>query len=367
MKKILIIIIITLFLPGCYNYIELNDLNIITGIGIDYDQELEKYNITLEIINDKKTTDNGFEEKAYTVNGSGKTISYAIDETSSKVPKIPYFAHIKTVVIDEYIAKNKLNELVDYFLRSPKYRTEFYVLIANDKTAKEIYETEDENNPIVSSYLETLIESDKYSENNSVKYTYDEIVSRILLVGQDVVLNTVTSDNKSINLSGLAIFKDYKMVGKLSDEMSNTYNILSGNVLNARLIHKCENDKDNNIVLSIYQAKNGFSIENNTVIFNGNASGGITENNCDYKLKKVEEYQKLDNEFSKTFNKNVQELMKFLIEKESDILGISRQYNIKNRTNKKNIWHLFEYQYENKVLVNIKGYIFGGEKLYEGE
>ena len=52
MKKLLILLIIPFILSGCYDYNELNDLAIISGIGIDY--ENEEYIVTYEILSTKK-------------------------------------------------------------------------------------------------------------------------------------------------------------------------------------------------------------------------------------------------------------------------------------------------------------------------
>ena len=52
MKKILLVLM-CLMMCGCYDYKELNQISIIGGIGIDYDNE---YIVSLEIINDKIVT-----------------------------------------------------------------------------------------------------------------------------------------------------------------------------------------------------------------------------------------------------------------------------------------------------------------------
>ena len=56
MKKIIILLCLTFFLTGCYDNIELNDLAIISGVGIDYKDN--QYYLTYEILSDIKTEDN---------------------------------------------------------------------------------------------------------------------------------------------------------------------------------------------------------------------------------------------------------------------------------------------------------------------
>ena len=54
-RKIFILLPLLLFLTGCYNYYELNDLAIVTGIGIAYSNH--EYEVTVEIVNPKKQQD----------------------------------------------------------------------------------------------------------------------------------------------------------------------------------------------------------------------------------------------------------------------------------------------------------------------
>ena len=55
MKKIIISLIILFSLTGCYNYRELNDLAIVSGISIA--KVDDKYELTVEVVNTKKEQD----------------------------------------------------------------------------------------------------------------------------------------------------------------------------------------------------------------------------------------------------------------------------------------------------------------------
>ena len=47
MKRLIIIFSLVLILSGCYDYRELNDMSVVTGIGIDYKDD--KYIVNLEV------------------------------------------------------------------------------------------------------------------------------------------------------------------------------------------------------------------------------------------------------------------------------------------------------------------------------
>ena len=75
MKKIIILICIFL-LTGCSDYVEINDLALISGIAIDYEDNL--YKLTTQIIENDK------ESKVVVLN----TASSSIDEAMSEISKL---------------------------------------------------------------------------------------------------------------------------------------------------------------------------------------------------------------------------------------------------------------------------------------
>ena len=100
MKKIkYLVLLLPLFLSGCYNYRELNDLGITTAISIDYEDE---YKVEAEFVNPIKAEDSSsssesafvsfsssapsIEEalKKNTLRFSSRTIWFTLTNTSSK-------------------------------------------------------------------------------------------------------------------------------------------------------------------------------------------------------------------------------------------------------------------------------------------
>ena len=84
MKKLILIFII-LLLTGCMNYNELNNLAIITTIGIDKDND--NYNVSFLVSTDT--------ESNIVVKGNGKNISLSFDDAIKKLSKNAYFGHLK--------------------------------------------------------------------------------------------------------------------------------------------------------------------------------------------------------------------------------------------------------------------------------
>ena len=161
MKKLLILLIIPFILSGCYDYNELNDLAIISGIGIDY--ESDEYIVTYEILSTKKEGETSASSSTYNVTSRGKTVVEAFSNNGNLMDKVPYFEHVDVVVISEDIAKNNLKEVGEYIIRTSKLRNESFLAIATNSSAKDVIEAKSKEKPVASSFIMNLLENKKNS------------------------------------------------------------------------------------------------------------------------------------------------------------------------------------------------------------
>ena len=136
--KLLIPILFLFILTGCWNYRELNDLAIATGIAIDKSED--GFEVSVLISNARKaqvSTKEG-ESQTSVYSENGKTITEALRNINLKFPKEIYIGHLSVIVINEEIAKEGLYPILDYFLREPESSKRFYSIIARDCKAKEV-------------------------------------------------------------------------------------------------------------------------------------------------------------------------------------------------------------------------------------
>ena len=90
MKKIIILFITLLLCTGCFDYKEINDLAIISAIGINFNDN--NYEITLEVLNDQIDKDSS-KITSYIKTGTGKNLTTAIENAADKLSKKPTFNH----------------------------------------------------------------------------------------------------------------------------------------------------------------------------------------------------------------------------------------------------------------------------------
>lgn len=355
MKKLLFLLVIPFLLSGCFDYNELNDLAIITGVGIDYKED--KYRVTFEIISTKKEGETSGSTSSYTVTSEGSTISEAFIKNGDLMDKVPYYDHIEIVVIDEEIAKSHLKEVSEYLIRSSKFRNEFYIAIATNTTAKDILNTTSKEKPVASTFLVDLLEHSNDSNNSGYYTPFTEILNSMLNKGEDAVMSLFTLEDEQIKLDGMGIFKDFKLKAKIDNEQASVFNLL--NTFNVQAIYfenTCKDDK--NIVVSIYDAKISFEPSDNKITVKAELEGRIHEDNCSDSLRKTDTYEELQKQFAEIIQEDMSKIINILKTKESNALKIGTYEHIKYRTDDYFAWVNKSFEYEINLKINKKGLIF---------
>ena len=219
MKKILIIIL-TFFLCSCYNYVEINNLSFISAIGIDYQNEM--FELSFEILNTDKT-----QKQVNNVYEKGNTIASAFDNIDFKIDNKPFYYHLKTVIISKEVAQKHLQELTDYLARSPEIRNEFFLVVANNTTAKSIIDAQSEMMPIIGDEIANLIENSK--TGYAYQRSFEDLLEKLLNRRIDMVTSQVSIKDNILILDGISLFKDYQYIGFLPQKDIALFNILSNN------------------------------------------------------------------------------------------------------------------------------------------
>ena len=190
MKKILLLPLIFL-MCGCWNYKELNNLAMTTGIAIDkIDND---YHVTLLISNSKKQTNDNNKPQASTAayEGSGKTMYEAISNASDNISKEVYLGHLAILVLSEEIASSDMLNVVDFLFRYPQIRNEFQLILAKNSKASDILKV---TTPLES--FPSLNVSENLKNTNKrqgIIYTvnFNEFIKTFLESGVEAVLPSV--------------------------------------------------------------------------------------------------------------------------------------------------------------------------------
>lgn len=347
---ILIVALISIMTTGCWNYNELNNLAIVTGMGIDkVDNE---YQISLLIANTTETSETGgTQPKANVLSGNGKSITEATNKISSMSSKEIFSGHLNLLVISEEVAKEGIYNILDNFIRDPVATKSINLAVVRGSSSNEILKVLSPLEIIPSNNIVDNIEtSSKYlgiSYNthlsdflyNMINYGFDSVVPTIEIKGikkEDSNFDELkeTELNSEIILTDNAIFDNYKLVDYMGEDESKIINIISNKSISLNLYNKCYENLDKHIVLKIDNPKTKIELQINNdnikYIFNIKASGSIEETNCKLHLNDTDVIEKITDYAKSDIRDMVITTMEKLKENKSDIFGLENILYKKN-------------------------------------
>lgn len=330
-KRILIIIIpLILLLTGCYDYKELNSISILSATEINKIDD--EFIVSAQAINPQapdKTANTQAPFIIYT--GKGKSIQEAYRNITDQSSKFLYSNHLQILIINEKVAKEDISQVIDFYMRNPAIRTEFYILIGqNDNIINVITPIDD----ISSSSIKEGIENNFKYLGTVNTTTFNELADMYLNPNIEIILPSIkiihnneeenknnkegenlenvenTKVNTTYKLDGFAIFKNNKLQGYLTEEQSKTYNIIQNKINNTILTYEC--DKSKYMTIEIINSKSSIDIKNNKINIKVKMTGNLNEYQCNENLnsnKVIENIEKkFEKELSNTLKNNINEI-----------------------------------------------------------
>lgn len=238
-KKWIIFLLLVLLTPfifsGCWDLREINEIGLVTAVGIDKGTEPNKYAVTVQIANPSSEGSSGGEGKAnsdmWIGTEEGSSLFDAARKLSSVSSRRMMWAHNNVVIIGEAIAREGILPVIDFFTHNPELRMKSAVAISNGDAKKYIAAKVGMETPSGVSYI--LLESYRSLSGESVeshmlyvsaalkKHYSNPLITAInlkKLVKQPGEEDKSGESSGTVKLSGAAVFKRDKMIGWLSPE-----------------------------------------------------------------------------------------------------------------------------------------------------
>lgn len=368
--KLLIIIILLFSTSGCWNYYELNEIAICTGMAIDKTDD--GYEVTYLISNAPKQETSYKEGQAGVTaySGKGKTLVAANQDIALKMPMHPYHGHLLVVIVSEDVAKDGIDDVLDLMLRAAESRKNFYLILSKDSKAKDILQVLSPLDSFPSNTIVSDIESIKNDSAMVYEISYNDFISKFLSSGIEPVLNAVTvlgnvdkgSDEKSlgkttpvanIKLKELGVFKNDKLLGWLSDDETQGINTINNKVSRIFIEVECDDNKKVTTSITNLSAKKTLEINNQddiNVYIDVKGSASIIETNCKIDLEDDEQIYEIEKKTNKKFKKIINEgIDRVQKDFKSDIIGIGNLIYKK----KPKLWKSINKDWNDKFFPNI--------------
>lgn len=219
MKKLLISIFCLLLITGCSNYTELNELLVVTAIGIDYKDD--NYIVYLSTV-DGKLDEKEIEKEYVTYKSTGKTILEAFNRFYQEVDKKIYLSHLDLLVLSNEALTSNLKDIVKTFLYDIENRSSFKVITTDDIST--LFNLDDFTNKI-SNFSTT--NAKELSAISTI--TFDNFSTIILEENYFILPNIKLEDNNIIYQGGILINKN-KDIEKINVDLMIIYNYLTNNI-----------------------------------------------------------------------------------------------------------------------------------------
>ncbi len=237
---VILLIIIPVFLSGCWDSKELNKLLIVSGLGWDIDLDTGAVTMTYQSIipNEIKSsfnTSGGGEQKGgnslHTIQldlSTGSSPYDALNRYTQHGSRIPFYQHTQVYVFGKDGAEQGIYRFIDTINRNPLGRSNV-LMVVSEKKASDILGIQDgmENIQAFGMAAEIKLSAafSKYPAVTSMEFTnrlMSETTDPIApIVGVFEETGLKGEKIQEIRITGTAVFKRDKMIGRLNEQESS--------------------------------------------------------------------------------------------------------------------------------------------------
>jgi spore germination protein KC len=245
LMKILLVMFFLSFLTGCWSRKELNEIGIVTGMGIDTAKD-GRYELTVQMVAPAEVASQkgvSTQVPVTTYKTTATSLMEAARKMTSISPRRLYFPHLRLLIIGKELADQGISNVLDFVSRDHEFRTDFYIVVAQTGKASQYLEINTPIEKIPSQQLFTKLETSEKVWAPTTAVKLNDLISALTSPGRDPVLTGITlvghakqgnskeNTNKinpdvRIGYSGISLFKKDKLVGWFNETESKGYNYI---------------------------------------------------------------------------------------------------------------------------------------------
>lgn len=323
-RGIVLLMVSSVVLTGCWDRRELNEISITLGVGIDETED--GYLVTTQVVVPTEMSMKGGRGNSQVIlyQSEAKTLTKAIQKIATLAPRNIYIGDLLILVISESLAEKGIGEILDYFSRNQEIRSDFFIVIARNMEAKDILNVTTAIDNIPANQIFNMIKTSEKELSSTIEITLDNLIVDIASEGKEAVLTGVEvfgdlrigsskenvasiSPSAQIEIGDLGVFKKDKLVGWLSEKESRGYNEITNRVKRTVTTLSCPDG--GTTAIDVIQ----FNSETKAKVINGkpeldiiiDVKGNISELNCQIDLTKTETISMLET----IFNEELRDIM----------------------------------------------------------
>jgi spore germination protein KC len=210
-----------------------------------------EYEVTTQVINPAAVTSQQSggtnQPPVFTYQTKSKTLTEALQKRMSIGSRVNYTSQLKVLVIGENLAREGINEFMDYLSRSSDLEPTFYIVISKNKTAAQLLNT---MSPIEKSPADTI-----YSSIQTLVKTK----GTVLATTTDDLLMNITNEGEEVKLTGIELLEEQKKEQSEDAQKKAPKTILKTNSISAfhndKLIGWLSEDASKGLVMILNKTK----------------------------------------------------------------------------------------------------------------
>lgn len=225
-----------LLASGCWDHREIVDIAIVTGIGIDRGTLGETIRVTLQAgkTSAEKSSDGGESDSraSLIMEASGRSVSAALALIRAKNSREPYLQHNQVLLVSEKQAEEGFFSHLDVFMRELELRLEVWLVIS-EGDAGEVLTTELGPEQLSGVTLTRMMANERAAAHCRAVMLIEYIAKQLDGVTAPVapiVALSGPAERPELVVTGMAVFKDGRMAGRLNPKQVNGFALLRGGV-----------------------------------------------------------------------------------------------------------------------------------------
>lgn len=258
-----------LLLPGCWNWVDIEERGIVAALGIDKAVEEGQLEVTAQIIKPGEIKagggGGGGGEAVAVYTGTGYDLFDAVRNLARQTGRKLYFPEMAVLVLGEDLAREGVGSVMDLIVRDHEPGVRTWVLVARGQ-AKEVLETPIPTEKVWGFGLGKMIKSIRaHSKAPAVNVldflkvvestTTCPVATGILIVGAEKKPEQeAVAPGKKPVLGETAVFKEYKMTGWLDEIQTRGMLWIKGEVKSGIIVVPSPKNENKLVALEIIRA-----------------------------------------------------------------------------------------------------------------
>lgn len=377
-KLILILLLVGNLLTGCWDIREINEIGLVMAIGIDKAENSNAFLVTVVVADPENSNTQGSEaktDKVWIATGEGKTIFEAVRSISKFATRRIIWSHNGIIIIGERLAGDNINPVADFFTHNSELRMKTGVVVCSGKASKYLsLDTGMEENIGLSlrelmkyhSLTGDSIDATMLSLDLDLQSECKEPIIPMIYMNKDVIYKekgTKSKNIEQIELAGAAVFKDSKMVGKLTPEETKGVAFIRGEVKGTIISLKEPQNTEKMLTIEVHKIESKISSDISEEIprikISVSFEAGIVEEDEVNSLNLEELKSYIEKEVSRIVKNRIEvSIKKIKNEYNSDVFGFGRVVHAEHKKewNKKynKIWDEIYRDVKVEVSVNAR-------------